>query len=258
MKHSTKRVSAVAGTIALILNLNPAAAAVVTFESVALDGSGYQNGSNSGDNFTISGTTFVNDYYAPYDSWSGFAFSNHTDTTTTGYLNQYSAISGSGADGSSQYAVGYGPATITLPALTDFTGMGAFINNTTYAALSMRDGDGYAKKFGGASGDDPDFFLLTIKGYANGVPTAGSVEFYLADFRFTNNANDHIVTDWTEVDFSALGTVNELRFSLTSSDNGTFGMNTPSYFVLDNISVPEPSTFLAALSGLGLLLKRRR
>jgi hypothetical protein len=34
----------------------------------------------------------------------------------------------------------------------------------TYAALSMRDGDGFAKQFGGASGDDPDYFLLTITG----------------------------------------------------------------------------------------------
>ena len=258
MKKITTRLSAVAGALALTFNLNAVAATVVNFESVLLPNSGYQNGSGIGDNFKIGGATFVNSYESTYGSWSGFAFSKHTDTTTPGYANQYSAISGSGAGGSAQYAVGYNMSRIMLSSLTNLSGMGASINNTTYAGLSMLTGDPYAKKFGGVSQNDPDFFLLNIKGYAGGLPTAGSVNFYLADFRFANNTNDYIVNQWTAVDFSALGTVDEIRFSLTSSDNGTYGMNTPAYFALDNLSIPEPSSMLMAIAGLGLLLRRKR
>ena len=61
------------------------------------------------------------------------------------------------------------------------------VTNTTYAALSMRDGDSFAKKFGGPSGNDPDYFRLTITGKDSGGSTIGSVEFYLADYRFADS-----------------------------------------------------------------------
>ena len=122
----------------------------------------------------------------------------------------------------------------------------------------MRDGDGFAKKFGGVDGTESDFFRLTIHGYAGGLST-GTVDFYLADFRFGNSGQDYIVDEWTFVDFSALGSVDELRFSFASSDVGAFGINTPLYFAMDDfLAVPEPSTLLASLAGFGLLLRRRR
>ena len=109
------------------------------------------------------------------------------------------------------------------------------ITNTTYAALSMVHGDDFAKKFGGETGDDPDFFLLTIEGVDAADSSVGTVEFYLADFRFADNSKDYIVEDWTTVDLSAISAAVELKFSLTSSDVGSFGMNTPTYFAADNV-----------------------
>ena len=94
---------------------------------------------------------------------------------------------------------------------------GMHITNTTYAANSMRDGDAFSKQFGGASGNDQDWFLLTIKGYTAGNETTDSVNFYLADYRFADNSQDYIIKDWQWVDLTSLGNVDSLSFSLNSS-----------------------------------------
>lgn len=264
MKHHKHGVTALAGACALILN--PASAAIVTFETVPLPPAGYWNGSDGSGGVTLDGVTFNNTYTAMYDSWSGFAVSNRTDTTTPGYLNQYSAFTGGGAGGSANYAVGYyttyeTSTNITFAALTNLAGKGASFTNTTYAALDMLNGGDFgSKKFGGTTGNDADWFKLTISAFVAGSPTGATVDFYLADFRFADNSLDYIVNDWRTVDFTPLGTVDELRITMSSSDSGPFGMNTPSYFAMDNFpaAVPEPSALASALAGLGLLLRRKR
>jgi hypothetical protein len=161
------------------------------------------------------------------------------------------------------YAVGYDLATLTLPAGQN-TPLSLRVTNTTYAALSLRDGDGAAgsgKKFGGVSGNDPDFFLLTIEGFGAGNTSLGKIDFYLADYRFALNAQDYIVTDWRLIDLTSLGeNVAKLQFSVSSTDNGAFGINTPAYFAIDNVSVvPEPACgALLGLTAAGLLGVRRR
>ncbi len=245
--------------------LAAATAATVDFDSLPLDGTGYWNGSDSSGSFTAGGATFLNSYNSTWGSWSGFAYTNHTDNGTPGFGNQFSAFTGGGAGGSAQYAVAYGDSgggegpVIQLGALTDLAGLGASFTNTTYAALVMRDGDlPFSKQYGGPEGTDPDYLRLTIHGYAGGIGT-GSVDFYLADYRFADSGQDYIIDEWTFVDFSALGTVDELRFSFASSDTGDFGINTPVYFAMDDfLAVPEPSAALASLAGLALFLRRRR
>ena len=246
-----------------VIAVQSVSAATVTFEEVNLPPAGYLKQSTPAGGFNVHGTNFRNNYNGTYDSWSGFAVSNRTDKTTPGYLNQYSAFTGAGAAGSANYAVGfyatYEDSThITFAGLTDLAGKGASITNTTYAALSMRDGDMFSKKFGGASGNEPDWLKLTITGYAAGVPTGTFIDFYLADFRFADNSQDYIVNTWTPVDFSALGVVDQIRFSMSSTDNGDFGMNTPAFFAIDNVAVPEPSSLLCSLAGLALACRRKR
>ncbi|RYD35659.1 MAG: DUF4465 domain-containing protein [Verrucomicrobiaceae bacterium] len=269
-------VSAIAGIGSLFVC--PASAAVATFETFSLSPESHWDGSDlSGtagvpgffgeiaytQNRQIEGSGFRNTY-TDWGSWTGFAISNHTDTITPGPGNQYSAITGGGASGSANYAVGYystyeTSTNVTLGALTNLSGLGASFTNTTYATLDMLSGSTFGKKFGGVSGNDADWFKLTISGYAGGVATGSFIDFYLADFRFADNSFDYLVDEWTYVDFSPLGSVDELRFSMSSSDNGGSGMNTPSYFAMDNfLAVPEPSSLLLGFAGLGLFLRRKR
>lgn len=184
-----------------------------------------------------------------FDLWSGFAISRGTDGQTPGFANQYSAIPGGGAEGSTTYAVAYAgsPVAIDRPISS-----GAFstidITNTSYAGLSMRDGDDFAKKFGGESGDDPDFLLLTIDGLDADGNSIGEVEVYLADYRFENNDLDYILEDWSTIDVSSIGSADTLSMRLSSSDSGEFGMNTPAYFAIDNVLLQPESSALPTIT----------
>jgi hypothetical protein len=48
-----------------------------------------------------------------------------------------------------------------------------------------------------------------------------------------------IVTEWTYVDLSMLGEIDELSFAMTGSRTGAYGLNTPSYFCIDNLGAKK-------------------
>lgn len=222
----------------------------VTFESFGL-AIGESNKDAGVDGGFSDGNIFLPNSYNPtFDSFSGWAISADDDTTTPGFMNDVSAITGSGYDGSNTYAVSFSFGANRM----DLTGgaaggqvNGFYITNGTYPYLSMKEGDSFAKKFGGESGDDPDYFLLTIMGYENGQPKANKVEFYLADYRFEDNSQDYIVDEWTWLDLTSIGNVDSLKFQLTSTDNGTYGMNTPAYFCIDNVITSDMPTGVSNL-----------
>ena len=88
----------------------------------------------------------------------------------------------------------------------------------------MKNGDQIA----GEPFKEGDWFLLTIGGALEGKEVNTTVEFYLAQ-------GTNIVTDWTYVDLSQLGKIDELHFSMSGSRTGDYGLNTPSYFCIDNL-----------------------
>lgn len=221
------------------------------FESFNVGGSGFLNGNDLAGGFLSSNVFLTNSYNPTFSSWSGFSISDHKDTTTTGFTNQYSSFAGEGANSSQIYAVGntYGNAVLELPYKNGGHALqGVMISNATYAALSMRNGDGIAKKFGGVSGDDKDWFKLEIIGYGKHNNPTDTVEFYLADYRFADNTKDYIVKDWTWVDLSSIKNAVRLEFELSSSDVGQYGMNTPAYFCIDNFQMGDPISTLPAQS----------
>jgi hypothetical protein len=185
----------------------------------------------------VLNNTYVNDPLYPY--WTGWILSAGNDTDTPGFINEHSARPGEGADGSDNYAVTYvvGESIIKFDDYSiprKFTAIS--ITNNTYAYKSMLEGDQFAKRFGGEDGNDKDFFILTIKGYNDGVVMNDSIDFVLADYRFDNNDEDYILQDWEAIDVSKIGDADSLSLRLFSSDNSSFGMNTPAYICLDNIT----------------------
>jgi len=259
--------------LALILTAlaTSAGAIVVDFEDVGanlpIDGDDYYNGADGAGGFTSGGATFNNtftDFGGGFIGWEGWAYSQTTDATTPGFGNQYSAFAGGGADGSATYGVGFpggtgAPGITTITLGSEQTVAGGYFTNTTYAALSMRDGDGFSKKFGGASGDDPDWLLLSILGYDAAGTQTGSVDVYMADYRFADNNLDSILDEWLWVDLTGLGSAQSIGFVMSGTDVGDFGLNTPAYFALDGLVViPEPATALLCATGLVVLGIRRR
>jgi len=233
--------------LATFFVFNATAQSVASFDDLTLAPESFWNGSDQSGSFKSGEIAFLNMYSTDYKSWYGFAYSNLTDITTAGYTNQYSAITGQGFNGSANYAVCYPAPTARVGYAVPAKTTGFYVTNSTYAYLSMKNGDAFAKKFGGDTGNDPDYFKLTIEGLDdNGLPV-DTVSFYLADFRFTDNSKDYILNKWTWVDISKLKETRFLRFSLRSSDNAIWGMNTPGFFCIDNFNDKAP-TSVPALS----------
>lgn len=235
-----KKMLLAVGVFCLIQNTH--AQTVVDFEDLTLPGADTAwLGIDQSGGFTSHGVFFENTYNTTYNFWSKFCYSNSTNTTTPGSSNDYSAYTGSGANGSANYAI-YNGGNI------DFNGeremLSISVTNNTYAALSMLNGDAFGKQFGsinnaqgtpdGTNGED--WFRLLIIGVDQNGDNTDTVTFYLADYRFANNAQDYIVNTWQSVDLTSLGSVYGLNFALESSDVGGWGMNTPAYFALDNLS----------------------
>lgn len=213
----------------------------LTFESYNLGTQDYYNGSDEAGDIVIGNFTLSNSYNTEWGSWSGFAVSKVQDVTTAGWGNQYASFANGGADGSSQYGMWYNGGTIEFNAAKVLKSIQ--ITNATYTAISMRDGDQFAKQFGSVNSaagtpdgtNGADWFLLQIVPLNENDELVGdTIDFYLADYRFADDNDDYIVNSWETVDLGNV-TANKLAFVLSSSDNGEWGMNTPGYFSVDNL-----------------------
>jgi len=281
-RKTISTIKAGASALAIAFAAQSASADFNNFSDLSLGSESYWNGSDGAGMFETGGLMFGNLYNPAYASWGGWAYSNITNNTTAGYGNQYSAITGGGVDANGNtvaggtYAVAFqdiynniNPSVDLDPSLYDTLQIdGVWLTNSTYAYMSMLNGDYYAKKFGGASGTDADWFYVTITGYDSDFNVTGTYDYYLADFRFEDSSSDYILSDWDYVDLDTLGfndgTIS-LTFEFASSDTGAWGINTPTFLALGGVvtsAIPEPAT-MAAISGLFALLfclvrKRRK
>ncbi|MCC7333329.1 MAG: DUF4465 domain-containing protein [Flavobacteriales bacterium] len=235
--------------LGLMLSITNINAQYTNFQDLVLtpesfwDGSDLSGTHNSGifsSEFISGDITFKNEFDTSWGApgyWlGGFAYSNITDNTTEGPSNKHSAITGSGENNLPNYLVSTNNSYIkfdlpgNIPNLNEIV-----ITNSTYAYWSMKNGDGFAKKFGGTSGDEQDWFKITIYAYYMNT-IKDSVDFYLADYRFTDNSNDYIVDTWKTIDLSSFNPIDSLYFSLSSTDNSMWGMNTPAFFCIGRIN----------------------
>ena len=160
---------------------------------------------------------------------TGAVVTNITDSTFKDYKDAYKSIAG-GAKGGKNYVVwyedGFSGNAIKLKEAATVAGM--YVCNNVYAYNSITKGDAIA---GDPFGDD-DWFMLSIGGMLDGKMVNTQVDFYLAKGK-------NVVTDWTYVDLSQLGKVDAIFFTLSGSKTGDWGLNTPTYFCIDNLGASK-------------------
>ena len=131
---------------------------IVDFEDLSLPSKGYLDSIQGG--LISKGFTFENSYLGYFSN--GFAVSNVINDTTAGYLNTYATFAGKGADASKNYLISVninGNSGVKLPSNIQLVSLA--ITNSTYAALSMKNGDSMGRKF---TGKNKDFLKVWIRG----------------------------------------------------------------------------------------------
>lgn len=232
------------------------AAVIVDFEDLTLPPQSAAPGDASQTPFVSHGVQFNRTWSVDYDCCPGaWAYSNQTDLTTPGVGNAFSAYAlpnGGGVHDSENFAIANnfqrGEAQIGFSEPAEVFGM--FVTNTTYvhrAVVDGEDGAGFVK----GPFQVGDWLRLDVFGVDAQDQETGKVEFYLADYR---DGNTSAVNDWVWVDLTSLGVVQRLEFDISSTDIGPFGMNTPAFFAMDDLTfVPIPEPFSGVLWAVGLL-----
>lgn len=196
--------------------------------------------------------------------WDGFTFTKSSNTTDwyseTGdwVSNQWYSITGGGVKvengeivatdgiaetdpeapfmvgyyGSDYDGAGYEACTVMFNDGKQYKAKGVYVTNHTWPYYGCQNGDGFGRAFD----QEGDYFVIIAKGLdANGEET-GTAEFTLASF---NNGQLFQVNEWTWWDLSALGEVDQIIFTMDSSDKGQWGINTAKYFCMDKLQVED-------------------
>ncbi len=171
-------------------------------------------------------------------SWEGFTLSKVAADT----LNQFACMAKGGLKGEgTPFVVGYYSVYYNNPAEGQYSNLVTFFESyypqevyicqNAYTYNSITKGDSYAKKF-----TDKDTLSLIIEAYdADKDTLTNKVVYYLAvDGKFNKG--------WEKVDLSSLGKCDGLAFSFESTDKGTWGINTPTYFALDGLKISSGAT----------------
>ena len=207
-------------------------AVMATFEDNYLPEESFFNGDNDDDTWYSGSYAFnVGNAIWPGTTtafWYDFALSNEKANTYASLDDQYHSVTGGGHNSDNfviAYPTGGGNISVTHDEDGDVIS-GFYITNTAYAYTSMSVGDGWA-------GPLTDGGWFRVRAYdADNVNNY--VDFYLADLRADNPADDYVINDWEWFDLTPLGKVKSIMFNFDGTDKGQWGLNTPSYFAMDN------------------------
>ena len=234
MKKSILFVAALAMTFAACKpNYDVEDKTVATFEEAAITPAQTESVYHLAQTGTFTSGNFEFTQEVSVSEWGTYYFgnvvSNKTDNTYKDDMDGDKSVKGGARNGKNflVWTSSYNGADgIKLKQAAKVPGM--YVCNSAYAYASMTKGDDFA---GEPFGDD-DWFLLTISGSLEGKAVNNQVTFYLAKGK-------NIVADWTYVDLSTLGKVDELHFALTGSRTGEWGLNTPAYFCIDDLGAKK-------------------
>lgn len=226
------------------------AQSAATFEDFNIPSGNFWKGNFAiGDTLIKSGSYQFTNYSAV--SWnfkygSEFGVSKSTETSCgwayTG--DEFNNVTGKGANGSSQFAVGYVDDsynrcrayvsdTINGEYIT-----GCYITNNSYVREAALGNDAYGGKF--VAGD---WLKLTATATLTDNTTKDK-SILLIDFTSDSEAERTYLKDWTWFDFSSFGhKVKYVTFTITGSADhvGAYGLNTPKYFCMDDFGTATPA-----------------
>lgn len=204
--------------------------------------------------------SFVHSSMSEWQTWWGFTVSNSADNSPRdNYITyQFSNMAKGGIalneDGSVKldengapvvsaeipYMVGYyssymaaRPVDMTFNTGKSYEAVGVYVNLNSYTYYTVEGGDAYARSF-----TNGDRLTLTI----HGVAADESEKEVVVTTASYDNGDLTINRGWRYVDLSSLGVVNELYFTIKSTDTGAYGDNTPAYFCLDKLMVRETAS----------------
>lgn len=207
---------------------------------------------------------FIHSSMSSYSTWWGFTASNSADNSVRdNYVTyQYSNMAKGGIalndDGSVKmdefgapvvsadmpYLVAFyspfmsrRPVTMTFEDSKSYEAVGVYVSLNSWTFYSLLYGDSFARAF-----TNGDKYTLTIHGVAPDE-TEKEVEVTLGSF---SNGDLTASKGWKYVDLTSLGVVNELYFTIKSTDSGAYGDNTPAYFCLDKLMVKEDTSSAVA------------
>jgi len=196
---------------------------MVDFQNVVIPNGKFNNDAGAAGFFNEGIVSFQNTqvYVEEFDYgwWYGFAYSQMHDTETPGWENEYSAFVLNDSP-ENKFMVGYFAPwmgqSIDIIFSEPVTDLSFDVANTTWAALAMKDGDDFTKKFT----ESDDWFKLTIKVIStDGIET---ISINLGE-------GTKITNVWNPITVLSEN-ITKLEFSLESSDFGV-----PTYFCIDNI-----------------------
>jgi len=156
-------------------------------------------------------------------SEGGTAISNYIDANISEHNTYEYQLAVPVKNKSANFAVVYAPATISLPEAEVIRSMD--IINTTYTlgVLTYGDTNAYAK----ALTEEGDYLTLTIS-----ADNGKSLDVDLA-------RDGNFISKWTNISLVSLGEVKSLTFTMSGSDNSSFGVKTPTYFAFDNVVIDD-------------------
>lgn len=213
---------------------------VANFEGMPLTENYYKSTSGTLDGYYYKGTfqdsqkllTF--DYYL--GNWSGasfagFAYTNSTDVKTG---TSAASICGAGKVNNTYlaaYTSSFTESRLKINTPADYSIRGCYISNSVYGYNSMTTND-YAPATKFKSGS---WYKVTATGFsADGKTSVGTASIYLAKYTSDSSTPSK---DWEWFDLSALKDAVYVQFDVDSSDKGSYGVNSATYFCLDGITL---------------------
>lgn len=164
--------------------------------------------------------------------FDGVTVSSETANTSTGYEEAFRSTKG-GAYAGKNFGVWYPHWGATEDVTCEAHIIpGFYINNTAYVVEAITKGTCPPARIFGPT----DELVLTITGMLDGEVIGTKVVKLAADGRY--------IADWTYVELATLGKVDALAFSMTSTDTGENGINTPTYFCFDNFGEEMPEGYV--------------